>query len=140
MAGIFILAAVALLVFTTSGSSAKEPPTDLPEAASPSPEYGDSNAAVKEAVMGKTFVYTGESSTKIDIDVFSISISEDGTFSYCESMLSSHLGFGTWEIKDDILVLRDDERSGRSIQNLFRIDGEELVFVEEGSSSRFMTL
>lgn len=142
LAGILILAAVALLVFTTSGSSAKEPPTDLPGAPSPSPEYGDDSDAVKEAVMGKsfvftgkTFVYTGESSTKIDVDVFSISISEDGTFSYSESIISSHLGFGSWEIKDDILVLKDDEQSGRTIENRFRIDGEELVFVEEGSSN-----
>ena len=135
LAGIFILAVVVILVFTTGGSSGKEPATDLSTAASPMPESGSDSVAARETVAGKTFIYTGETFSKMENDPFKITINEDGTFSYSESLFSSYLGYGTWEIQDGILVLKDDERIGYSIQNSFRIDGEELVFMEEGSSN-----
>lgn len=135
LAGIFILAAVVILVFTTGDSSGKEPVTDLPEAASPLPEQSGDSIAAREMVAGKTFIYTGETFSKIENDTFRITINEDGTFLYTESLLSSYLGYGNWEIQDGILVLKDDELIGYAFQNFFRIDGEELVFIEEGSSN-----
>lgn len=59
----------------------------------------------------------------------------DRTFFYCESMFSSYLGYGTWEIKNGVLIMSDDEHIGYPLRNFFRIDGEELVFVEDGSSN-----
>ena len=88
-----------------------------------------------EQVAGKTYVYTGEPFSDMENDLFKISFNEDGTFSYCESMFSSYLGYGTWEIKDGVLIMSDDEHIGYPLRNFFRIDGEELVFVEEGSSN-----
>ena len=96
---------------------------------------GDGSAAAKESVAGKTYVYTGDTFTKMENDFFIIAFNEDGTFSYTESLASSYMGVGTWEIRDDLLIMTDNGHSGSFIQNFFRIDGEELVFVEDGSSN-----
>lgn len=96
---------------------------------------GDSSAAVGEQVAGKTYVYTGEPFSDMENDFFKISFNEDGTFSYYETMFSSYLGYGTWEIKDGVLIMSDDEHIGYPLRNFFRIDGEDLIFVEEGSSN-----
>lgn len=134
LAGISILVVAVMLVFTT-GSGGKKPVTDLSATTSPLPDHSGDSTAVKEMVAGKTFVYTGETFSKMENDPFKITINEDGTFSYSESWFSSYLGYGTWEIQDGILILKDWEQSSFSIQNSFRIDGEELVFMEEGSSN-----
>lgn len=96
---------------------------------------GAGSASGKESVAGKTYVYTGEPFSEMDADLFKITFNEDGTFCYYESLLSSYLGYGTWKIKDGILTMTDDAQMSSTIQNSFRIDGEELVFVEEGSSN-----
>lgn len=96
---------------------------------------GGGDAIAKESVAGKIYTYTGENFSEMENDLFRIAVNEDGTFSYCETLFSSYLGFGTWKMEDDMLVLTDDAQTGYSIHNSFRIDGEELVFVEEGSTN-----
>ena len=86
-------------------------------------------------MAGKVYAYTGETFSEMDGDLFRIAVNEDGTFSYCESMFSSYLGFGTWKVEDGMLILTDNAQTGYSIYNSFRIDGEDLVFVEEGSTN-----
>ncbi|MDE6518498.1 MAG: hypothetical protein K2L18_11750 [Acetatifactor sp.] len=93
------------------------------------------DAAAEESVAGKVYAYTGEPFSDMDGDLFRIAVNEDGTFSYCESMFSSYLGFGTWKIEDGILILTDNAQTGYAIHNSFRVDGEELVFVEEDSTN-----
>lgn len=93
------------------------------------------DVAAEESVAGKVYAYTGEPFSDMDGDLFRIAVNEDGTFSYCESMFSSYLGFGTWKIEDGILILTDNAQTGYAIHNSFRVDGEELVFVEEDSTN-----
>ena len=83
----------------------------------------------------KRYTYTGETFSKLENDKFSIIINKDGTFSYSESMLSSYIGMGTWTIEKDVLVLTEDELVYDSRTNYFRIDGNDLVFLEENSSN-----
>lgn len=66
---------------------------------------------------------------------FAITINSDGSFRYYEGYLSSYIGNGTWELKEDVLCLSDDENTGNSFKNYFIVDGESLVFTEENSSN-----
>lgn len=86
-------------------------------------------------IVGKIYTYTGKSFGDMENDYFTISINEDGTFTYCESMFSSYIGFGTWSVKDGILTLSDDDKIGYPLVNYFLIDGNDIVFIEEESSN-----
>lgn len=89
----------------------------------------------ENVVTEKIYTYSGETFSKIENDYFRIAINEDGTFNYCESALSSHIGFGEWSITDDILTLSEDEKMGYPLVNYFLIDGNDLIFIEENSSN-----
>ena len=73
-----------------------------------------------------TYVYDGEGFG----GAFTISINEDGSFSYYEGFLSSYIGHGKWKIKHNVLTISDGISS-----NKFKMRGNELVFVEEGSTN-----
>jgi len=96
---------------------------------------GCGNSKNERTVAGKTYTYTGESFSDMENDNFVITINEDGTFTYCESMLSSYIGIGEWSVEDGILTLSDDEKMGYPLVNHFLIDGEDIVFVEKDSSN-----
>lgn len=67
---------------------------------------------------------------------FAIHINDDGTFTYYEGILSSHIGMGRWVLNDDILVLSEDSESTKcAFVNRFKVDGNDLVFLSEGSSN-----
>ena len=88
-----------------------------------------------EAVAGRTYVYSGDSFGGLEEDRFTITIHQDGTFTYYESMLSSYLGTGTCTVQDGVLTLSDDTGDGAERVNHFKIDGDDLVFIEENSSN-----
>ena len=96
---------------------------------------GCGSAKNENMVAGKMYIYTGESFSDMENDNFVITINEDGTFTYCESMLSSYIGIGEWSVEDGILTLSDDEKMGYPLVNHFLIDGEDIIFVEEDSSN-----
>lgn len=56
---------------------------------------------------------------------------KDGTFSYYEGMLSSHIGLGNWTVKDGILTLT--EKYGNKRTYRFSAAAGALVFIGEGS-------
>lgn len=66
---------------------------------------------------------------------FAIQINEDGTFTYYEGLLSSHIGMGNWELDDDVIVLSEDGEMGYPFVNRFQVDGSDLVFISEDSSN-----
>lgn len=66
-------------------------------------------------------------------DSFAITIQEDGKFTYYEGSISSYLGYGSWVLKDGILVLSDE--TGYPFVNRFKVDGDDLIFLSEGSSN-----
>ncbi len=76
---------------------------------------------------------------------FTISIYSDGTFSCYVGMLSSYIGIGAWSLDGDVLTLTEggllpsisdgDGVSTRNNVNHFRVEGDTLYFIEEGSSN-----
>ena len=82
------------------------------------------NSKSKNDVANKIYTYTGEGFG----GDFTITINDDGTASFYEGYLSSYIGEGTWSAQDDILLLNDN-----TFKNKFKIHGDELEFIEEGS-------
>lgn len=80
-------------------------------------------------VAGKTYIYEKEGFG----GDFSIYIYENGTFQYYVGMFSSHIGMGTWEIKNDKLILHEDTPS-RIEEFTFKVEADALVFVASESS------
>lgn len=63
---------------------------------------------------------------------FTITLYSDGTYSYYEGLLSSYIGTGNWTLDGDTLSLTDD---AYSLVNRFRMEGDDLVFIEDGSTN-----
>lgn len=82
-------------------------------------------------IAGKTFLYENEGI----MGSFSITLYEDGTFTYYEGMASSYIGIGSWEQNSDTITLTDDVDGGYGLVNHFKFDGETLTFVEKGSDN-----
>ncbi|MBO6131390.1 MAG: hypothetical protein J6P28_05420 [Treponema sp.] len=87
-------------------------------------------STTKEAVnvCGKKYVYDKEG---FGSD-FTISFYEDNKFHYSEGGLSSYIGYGTWEIKNKIITLRDVDMP---FCNNFILKGNKLVWQEKKSSN-----
>ena len=83
-------------------------------------------------VAGKTYVYIVEPESGLEFDRFMISLNSDGTFTYHEALLSSYLGIGNWSVEGDVITLTDDYFG---LKNFFRIDGGDLIFIEDGSTN-----
>ena len=91
--------------------------------------YGDFSESSE--VSGKTYTYEKEGI----MGDFTITLYNDGTFSYYEGMASSYLGFGSWTQNGDAITLTDDGHGGLGLINHFEFDKTDLIFVEEGSSN-----
>lgn len=88
----------------------------------------------EKSVADKIYTYAGEAFSGIESDyAFTITINDDGTYSYYESLLSSYIGTGEWSVSAEVLTLSDD--TGVEIINYFLIDGDDLVFIEENSAN-----
>lgn len=89
---------------------------------------------ISSNISGKTYVY--ENGGFDGMGEFAITLNDDGTFSYYEGWASSYVGYGNWEIENGELILSDDEYEGvRPFVNRFKIDGGDLVFVEDNSTN-----
>lgn len=85
----------------------------------------------RDDIAGKTYLYDGEGFG----GSFTITLYEDGTFSYYEGMLSSYIALGSWKQDGDIITLTDDGHGGYGLVNHFKFDSETLTFVEKGSDN-----
>ena len=88
-------------------------------------------ACAKESYSftGKTYIYT----SLINDGSFTITINENGTYQY--SVPSYHVNItGEWEYENDILSLIEPTEDEYYMRHNFRIDGENLAYVAEGSS------
>lgn len=84
----------------------------------------------KTFVAGKRYTYSGEPFSKLEDGYdFTITIDDDGTYTYYESLLSSYIGHGEWSVADDVVKLADD--TGVEITNYFLIDGDDLVILSK---------
>ena len=91
---------------------------------------GDVSSA-GNAVAGKTYLYEGEGI----MGSFTITLYNDGTFTYYEGMASSYIGIGSWEQDGDTITLTDDGHGGYGLVNHFKLDGDDLVFVDKDSAN-----
>lgn len=64
-------------------------------------------------------------------DYFTLTLSDDGTFTYYETYISSYIGFGQWTREGELITLVNDD--GRT--NVLRADGTDLVWQAEGSDN-----
>ena len=85
----------------------------------------------RDDIAGKTYLYDGEGFG----GSFTITLYEDGTFTYYEGMLSSYIGTGTFMLDDDTVIMTDNGHGGYGLVNHFRRDGDDLVFVEQDSDN-----
>lgn len=81
------------------------------------------------------FVYEGEGFG----GDFTVTVNEDGSFSYYVGMLSSYIGLGSWSLDGDVLRLKDRENGNLKFENYFRVTKDGLEFIEDGSTN-FMYL
>jgi hypothetical protein len=86
------------------------------------------NWNVFEDVVGKTFIYEGEG---LQGDDFTITFNEY-TFSYSEGIASSHLGFGTWLIEENMITLVENDPE---MKNNFEINDNQLTWLEKESDN-----
>lgn len=63
---------------------------------------------------------------------FFITLNEDMTFNYLESVNSTHLGKGTWSVSEGTVTLREEEGDRTFI---FKVSQNSLLYVAEGSSA-----
>ena len=63
---------------------------------------------------------------------FTIQLNDDGTYMYYEGYLSSYIGMGKWTLQDSVVTLY--ETSGNNNVFRFATDGDDLLFVADGSS------
>ncbi len=80
-------------------------------------------------VRGKTYLYENDGI----LGSFTITLYEDGTFTYYEGSASSYFGTGTWKQDGDTITMTDDREAGLGLINRFKLDGDDLVFIEQGS-------
>jgi len=83
-------------------------------------------------------VYTKQGSSDSEMGDFTITINEDGTFTSCESPLSSYIGMGTYDVDGDILILTEDADGSNGSVNQFLITDDGLEFIEESSTNYSM--
>lgn len=91
----------------------------------------DSEGTADDAVAGKTYLYENEGIG----GSFTITLYDDGTFTYYEGMASSYIGVGSWEQDGNSITMTDDGHGGYGLVNHFRRDDEDLVFVEQDSDN-----
>lgn len=82
-------------------------------------------------LKGKTYIYENEGF----FSDFAITLYEDGTFIYYEGSASSYFGAGTWKQDGDTITMTDDREAGLGLINRFKLIGDDLVFIEQGSSN-----
>ena len=80
-------------------------------------------------VRGKTYVYENQGI----LGSFTITIYDDRTFTYYEGNASSYFGIGTWKQDGDLITMTDDDEAGCGLVNHFKLEGTDLVFVEQNS-------
>ena len=78
---------------------------------------------------GKTYIY----SSLVNDGSFTIKINDDGTYEYHVPTYNVHIA-GEWEYVDDTLTLIEPTEDEYYMRHNFRVDGENLAYVAEGSS------
>ena len=111
---------------TVCGKKSQQVSTMIP----PSP-------VTKDAIVDKVYVYEKDGCG----GEFTIEIKADGTFTYYEGFLSSHVGVGEWSYSNEMLTLTEKTSRFNETYELeeallsyrFSVEKDTLIFVDEGS-------
>lgn len=79
-------------------------------------------------------VYTWEKKYA-DVFSFEIELDEDGTFYFVDGVEPCIAGMGVWSVEDAVLELRDDIHPSGTRYFCFRVEGDDLVFLEDKSAA-----
>ena len=99
----------------------------------------------KDDIVDKIYVYEKEGCGSN----FTIEIKADGTFSYYEGMLSSHIGMGEWSYSDGILTLKEKTARFVNAERMesvvvtfnFSVEKDTLIFIKNGADNfRYVTV
>ena len=90
---------------------------------------GKTDGDLRDAIAGKTFVWEKEGCG----GDFTITLNADGTYQYYEGFLSSYIGFGTWTIENDMVILT--EQGGQNSVYRFAMKDGALVYIADGSDN-----
>lgn len=93
---------------------------------------GCTGADRANGISGKGFVYEGGGFP----DRFGIQLYEDGGFTYYAGSFSSYVGYGSWELDKDTLILKENaDWKGYSKVFRFKVDENSLSYIAEGSDN-----
>ena len=92
--------------------------------------YGNGDYGVESQYdfAGKTYVWEKEGFG----GDFTITLDEDGKYTYYVGYLSSYIGMGKWKVEDGVLTMT--ENTGYDLVFRFSVKDGELVYIKEGSS------
>lgn len=94
----------------------------------------------KDDIVDKVYVYEKDGCG----GDFTIEIKADGTFTYYEGLLSSHIGMGEWSYSDGMLTLIEKStRFNEAYEKMeevifsynFSVEKDTLIFVDKGSGN-----
>jgi len=94
----------------------------------------------KDDIVDKVYVYEKDGCG----GDFTIEINSDGTFTYYEGFLSSHIGMGEWSYSDGMLTLIEkSSRFNEAYEKMeevilsynFSVKNDTLIFVDKGSGN-----
>ena len=95
---------------------------------------------VKDGVLEKdvTYAYSGNIKDGKTWIEFTITLMADGHYNYCETPISSYIGYGDYTISSDgiITMNESEEMCGRpGVKYYFRFEGDRISFIEKDSSN-----
>ena len=100
----------------------------------------DRKEMTKDDIADKVYVYEKDGCG----GDFTIEIKADGTFTYYEGLLSSHIGMGEWSYSDGMLTLIEkSSRFNETYEKMeevivsysFSVEKNALIFVDKGSGN-----
>ncbi|MBR7184144.1 MAG: hypothetical protein IKD37_00910 [Clostridia bacterium] len=100
-------------------------------ACAPSAADGSETTAALATLAGRCYLYEEDGFG----GSFTVTLFDDGSFSYYEGMLSSHIGYGKWAQNGDILTLTESEETGHGGDFRFRCDEETLTYLADRSQN-----
>ena len=90
---------------------------------------GNKAALADSDVGGRTYVWEKEGFG----GDFTLTLQNYGSYQYYVGYLSSYIGYGDWSEEDGVITLT--ERSGYDYVFRFAVDGDDLVYLAEGSDA-----
>lgn len=89
----------------------------------------------KDGASLKSGIYTLQNVERDVPGDFTITIYDDGTFQYYETLISSYIGMGHYSIEKDVVTLKEDEAGCTGEINYYQIADGKLLFISDDSAN-----